>query len=333
MSTSLARGRLDISALGAFRLQARLPGDPDVSYYQAVDSDAQQKLLKRLVPSQRFDSTRKFLFEQESDLARNLNHPGLATWLERRNLDGETLHIFAWSGDCGLDQVLAAQRYQERLIDPGLAAFMFNQVLDAVEYFLEIAGDMDQDLPPPELSVRPSLIRVSGNGDLVLADFRIGPLPSKYFSRFHTDDMTLNFYAAPEQCVAGRRPDRRALFYSLGVLAFELFTNRPLFTLSQRLELQAVNRRKVRCLHPRASDVDPGLAAVDDLILALLHPLPEKRLCDFARIRSHLLGIPMNADRRSITGLVEEWARLRDQVLSGAINQAGREQHRLTSIE
>jgi len=335
MFADLRGDRPDINGLGDLRLESRLPGDPDVAFYRALDTGDKPRLLKRLAPSQRFDATRKFLFESEKDLGQSLDHPAFVRWVDCRRADGEVLQIFDWAGDCSLLQILATLRYLKRRVDPVVAAYMFGQVLDALEYFREVTRSIDMELPRPELSLRPSLIRVSKGGDLVLTDFRIGSLPSPVFSRLYPEDLSLNFYAAPEQCASGRKPDHRVAFHNLGVLAFELFTGRPLFASNQRIELLLINRRKVRGLHPRASDVYPDLAILDEMIVGLLQPLPEKRTSDIEQIRRSLHRITPEpiAGRDAVAALVSQWNTLRENILSGMHDQAQREQYRLTQID
>jgi serine/threonine protein kinase len=129
-------------------------------------------------------------------------------------------------------------------------------------------------------------------------------------------------------------PDHRAAFFSLGVLAFELLTTRPLFGDNPRIDLQLVNRRKVRCLHPRVSDVNPSLKPVDDLVLSLLQPSPEKRNCNIGHIRAALregtVGHDWSRGKDDVSCLVKEWESLRESVLAG--DHLSNERKRITEL-
>ncbi|WP_437594440.1 protein kinase domain-containing protein [Sorangium sp. So ce1000] len=80
-------------------------------------------------------------------------------------------------------------------------------------------------------------------------------------------------YMAPEQCLDARDVDARADLYSLGVIAFELFTGRPPFV----GEASAVVHAHVAQRPPRPSEIAPVPRGADEVLLRALAKAREER--------------------------------------------------------
>jgi serine/threonine protein kinase len=312
--------RPDIAEIGDYKLEAQLPSGPDAMFYKASDAQGNFRLLKRLAPIYRLDTERKQLFESESVLAKLINHPNFVRWLSHEHIDGETIQTFQWSDGCSLAQVLGVYRYRGKNLSTGVALHLFEAVLSAFEHILDVSHS-NLDRVDTYLSVRPSVLRLTNAGQCLVCDYSVGPIPMVPTPGLGLGDITFSLYAAPEQCVPGRTPDYRATFFSLGVLAFDLLTTKPLFHDSPHIDMQGVQRRKVRCLHPRLSDVNPSLKLLDQLVMSLLQPLPERRNCSIGHVRDALheavLQYDCSIETEEASFLVREWESLRESVLAG----------------
>src|SRR5262249_6685135 len=92
-------------------------------------------------------------------------------------------------------------------------------------------------------------------------------------------------YASPEQ-LAGEPPDSRSDLYSLGVLLFEMLTD--------RLPFNSVDEQVIRTRHTLGSPRPPHAycddvpEALSDLTLKLLEPEPDSRIQDAAALKKAL---------------------------------------------
>ncbi|MDH3377677.1 MAG: hypothetical protein OEQ39_12065, partial [Gammaproteobacteria bacterium] len=156
----------------------------------------------------------------------------------------------------------------------------------------------DDSLPSDlHVALRPDALNLCDDGQCQILQFSLIPPPSITRSIIYSGEQSYAMYAAPEQCVAGPIPDFRADFFTLGMLGFELLTSKSLFCLeSGEMKMSLVNRRKIRCLHPLLSDVDPDLEKYDDAVIGLLQPLPELRTGQLDTFRSSITDAIAHGD-------------------------------------
>jgi hypothetical protein len=167
-----------------------------------------------------------------------------------------------------------------------LATLVIRQTLDALEAALgRIRADGHGTWSVPTL---PETVAVRPSGEVVLVHVGLSRPPIVSSSIVNRNKIKYLEYAAPEQCGPGREPGLATDFFGLGMFIHHLLTGRPLFSKSRPSALAGMTRRKLRLLHPRASDIDPALTAMDEVILRLLEPLPESRETDIGRIGTSL---------------------------------------------
>jgi eukaryotic-like serine/threonine-protein kinase len=92
------------------------------------------------------------------------------------------------------------------------------------------------------------------------------------------------FYLAPEQLRAGGAIDARADVYAFGTVAFELVTGRPPFVGDRA----AISYGHALCKPPRARELRPVPAELDELIAACMAKSPEQRPASAAAVRAWL---------------------------------------------
>jgi serine/threonine protein kinase len=175
--------------------------------------------------------------------------------------------------------------------------------------------------------VKPANILITDDGQPMLLDFNLSSdLASQSLTRSLVGGTIP--YLAPEQMESlqsGKAVTAAADIYSLGVILFELLVGRlpfeptPSATLSS-LILKAQERKSETI--PRLRDSVPSAtAAVQDILLKCLQPLPENRYqsaADLAEdLRCELYNLPLqHAGNTSLPERISKWRRRHPRLLS-----------------
>jgi serine/threonine-protein kinase len=188
---------------------------------------------------------------------------------------------------CGTTEDGRAYLVMELLVGETLATRMNRErvsLVDACDALIEVAhaleaahevGIVHRDLKPDNifLASRRGVTTVKlvdfGIAKLTMAQDADGVDPTRPGVLLGTPR-----YVSPEQ-VRGAALDGRTDIYSLGVVAFELFTNRPLFVSDDPYEML---EKHAKLRPPPPSAFDPALPArADELVGAMLDKDPAKR--------------------------------------------------------
>jgi signal transduction histidine kinase/DNA-binding response OmpR family regulator/predicted Ser/Thr protein kinase len=140
--------------------------------------------------------------------------------------------------------------------------------------------------------LKPSNVMLQRDGRVVILDFGIAKLSSFHETGTNSKEVSgTPHYMAPEQ-FAGEAVDNRTDIYSLGVLAYEIFTGKLPFQGETMVSLAYMHTQKPPA-DPASlrEDLPPRLAAV---ILTCLEKAPKDRFSSVAEILS-LLGGRMSA--------------------------------------
>jgi len=233
-------------------------------------------VIKRLLPQLIHDETYNAMFIDEAKLTARLVHPKIAQTFELGKVD-ETLYI-AMEHIEGIDVLALLREYaaKRRRVEPHLAAWIAHEVLDALDYAHNLAGEDGSMLGVVHRDISPSNVLLSLRGDIKLVDFGIaravdperahksksGTLKGKYG------------YMSPEQVIE-QHLDARSDLFSVGVVFAELLTGRRLFAAANELDvLLMVRDAKLTRLDKYGADLDSGLSEI--VRKALKKPLDER---------------------------------------------------------
>jgi len=137
------------------------------------------------------------------------------------------------------------------------------------------------------LRLAPGNVLIDKDGKAFLDGFGLPVDPALSSAAIAQSLWSLPQYASPEQ-LAGERPDARSDLYSLGVLLFEMLTD--------RLPFNSVDQDVIRYRHSLGSPRSPAAyrdeipEALSDLTLRLLATSPESRLQDAGSVMRALAG-------------------------------------------
>jgi eukaryotic-like serine/threonine-protein kinase len=244
-------------------------------------------VIKRLLPHLSEDATYNAMFIDEAKLTARLVHPKIAQTFELGKVD-DGLYIAMEYVD-GIDVLALLREYaaRRRRVAPQLAAWIAQEVLDALEYAHGLTGEDGRSLGIVHRDISPSNVLLSLRGDVKLVDFGIarqidpdrvhksksGTLKGKYG------------YMSPEQVIE-QSLDARSDLFSVGVVLAELLTGRRLFAAANELDvLLMVRDARLTRLDKYGGDLEPGLL---EIVRKALRKSPEERWQTAAAFRDAL---------------------------------------------
>lgn len=284
-------------SLGSYRI-VELIGEGGVgAVYKAVraDGDFQEFVALKLLKLGMDSDVVLRRFRDERRILARLNHPNIARFFDgglapdgrpyfvMELLEAVPIHVYCRREDLGLEERLQ----------------LFLLVCDAVEYShrnLVIHRDL-----------KPTNILVSADGVPKLLDYGIAKLLDRDAGKGDLtvlgENMLTPDYASPEQ-IAGEAITTSADVYSLGVLLYELLTDRRPLRISNMPHAEMV--RIATSQEPsRPSSVAPDRfrsqlrGDLDTITLLALHKSPDRRYASAERlaedIRRYLSGRPVKA--------------------------------------
>ncbi|MBP9089028.1 MAG: serine/threonine protein kinase [Kofleriaceae bacterium] len=261
-------GELFPLPFGRFQLISRIAvgGMAEVFLAEAPGEHgfAKRMVIKRLLPTLDGDANYQAMFIDEAKLTARLVHPKIAQTFELGKVD-EHLFIAMELVD-GVDVLAMLREYAQRRrrVEPQIAVWIAHEVLDALDYAHNAAGEDGAPLGVVHRDISPSNILLSLRGDVKLVDFGIARQSDP--ARSHqTKAGTLKGkygYMSPEQVV--EQPlDQRSDVFSVGVVLAEMLTGRRLFAAANELDvLLMVRDAKLSRLDKYGADINPALQEI-----------------------------------------------------------------------
>ncbi len=218
--------------------------------------------LKRLLPHLAEDESFVRAFVREAKLASLLTHPGVVQIYEL----GRVGHVYFISMELidGFD-VRQILRQSRRVTGPPplqVTVSILAQVCDALEYAHTRVDDEGRPLGLVHRDVSPSNVIVSHDGHVKIIDFGIAKAQTQHLQTQTGRVKGKMAYMAPE-AIRGLQLDGRSDLFSLGVLAHEMLTARPLFaTKNDYKTLQRVQNAIIAPPSTYNRDCPPELDAI-----------------------------------------------------------------------
>ncbi|MBK8286824.1 MAG: serine/threonine protein kinase [Ahniella sp.] len=229
-------------------------------------------------------------FRREAELLARLSHPGIAHIVEvDAEADGRPFLVMEYVDGIDLSTHAAKLSRDERLS-------LLAHIADAVEH-AHARGVVHRDL-------KPSNILVDVEGHPRVLDFGIGQMMGEGHTLTETG-MLLGTpaYMSPEQASGSSRPDARSDVYALGVIAYELLTDRLPLPVAGLTPLEAL-RQVGEATPPPMSRLDRSLRGdLEVIVETALAKSPQQRYASaglFADdLRRFLAAEPIRARRPS----------------------------------
>ncbi len=223
---------------------------------------AKHVVLKRILPSHARDAEFVRMFFNEARYAATLDHPNIAHVYDLGEEHG--LHYFTMEYLHGEDcrTLLRELSQRQRVLPLEHALTIVVGAATGCHFAHELTGDDGKPLGLVHRDVSPSNVVVTYAGAVKLVDFGIAKATN-------LEDVTAVgvtkgklAYMAPEQC-RGEPLDRRVDVYALGVLLYELATQRRAFAGQNDAQVMwAVITGEVPAPSTQAPDFPPALEAI-----------------------------------------------------------------------
>jgi len=247
---------MDPKTFGRYRVLSELGRGAMGTVYRAVDPLIEREVaIKTLLPNLpeevMVEVRERFLREARS--AGRMNHPNVVTIFDVGEQDG-----VAWMAM----EILQGRSLQQVLReDPRLP---FDRIADLVAQVAE-ALDYAQEFGIVHRDVKPANVMVNQAWRAKLVDFGVAFVPSSTMTQTGTA-LGSPRYMSPEQ-VLGLPVDPRSDIFSLGILLYEMLTNRTPFERPSDTTVFALMNRIAGEPHPPVRQIDPTIPAGFDGIL------------------------------------------------------------------
>ncbi|HSJ99734.1 MAG TPA: protein kinase [Kofleriaceae bacterium] len=259
--------------------------------------------LKRMLPHVATNQDMVQAFVREARLASQLRHANVAQTYELGKVDG--IYFIAMELVTG-PTLRAILKHCARTTGPmpvPIALNILNQICDALDYAHNLCDESGQPLGIIHRDVSPSNVIVDEAGVTKLIDFGIAKASAAGMQTMSGTIKGKFGYMAPEYLVGAI--DARADLFAVGVIAHELLTNRPLFSVADDME----TLRRVRGMPLRPpSQGNPNVPPeIDDLVMTALARDPDRRWQHATALRTALTTLTRRLGLVCTNQQVVEW--------------------------
>lgn len=209
------------------------------------------------------DELTRAAFYHEAEAAARLHHPHIVRATAAERLGPTHFRVLEQiRGGLTLRHVLA----QSGWLEPRRAVQLALQLLNALTYA--------HQLGVWHLALQPECVWLDANGEAVLGGFGVGADPAFAWVGQQRAAQAAPAYLSPEQ-LAEQGSDARSDYYALGVLLYEMLTDRVPFDSNDREYLK--QRQRVQAPQPPVNFRPEVPPALSELVMQLLVRLPEQR--------------------------------------------------------
>ena len=233
--------------LDEYRLEALLGQGGMARVYRAVDVRLKRRAAVKVIDNQfREDSDYAVRFEREAQAIALLEHPHIVRLYRYGEAQGVLYMAMQFIDGADLDFVLRSYRQDGMFVESKEASRIIREICQALDYAHE-QGVIHRD-------VKPSNILLNREGRVVLTDFGLVLLTA---IGTRGEIFGSPAYMSPEQAVSSSKVTPQSDLYSVGVIVYEIFTN--------RLPFKAENPMDVALMHineppPPPRTINPGLS-------------------------------------------------------------------------
>jgi hypothetical protein len=213
-------------------------------------------------------------FVDEARLAARIRHPNVVATIDVVTKDGEVLLVMEYIDGESLASLVRSQGLRDGRVPPAVAVAIIVDALHGLHAAHEAVGESGESLHIVHRDVSPQNILVGVDGIARVLDFGVAKaLGRQQTTRDGRIKGTLG-HMAPEQ-LSGRGVTRRTDTFAVGILLWELLTNRRLFRAKD--DAETLTRVLFEPVLP-PSKVCPGApAALDPIVMRALERDPTRR--------------------------------------------------------
>ncbi len=232
--------------------------------------------IKRILPHFAESEEFKTMFRMEANLSAMLQHSNIAQIFSNGENDGYLFLVMEFVDGKNLRQLLARADKLKFRIPLEICCFIAGESLKGLDYAHHF---IDEKTGEPmgiiHRDVSPQNIMMSYEGSVKVVDFGIAKAASKAESGTKAGVLKGKFgYMSPEQAT-GSTLDMRSDVFAMGIVLWELITQRRLFTHED--ELKTLERVR-ECKVPKPSEKNPTIPyALEKIVMRALEKEPGVR--------------------------------------------------------
>ncbi|MDX2054471.1 MAG: serine/threonine-protein kinase [Polyangiaceae bacterium] len=214
------------------------------------------------------------MFVDEVRLVSAIRHPNVVKVYEASQQGGLMFMAMEWVEGESL-QAIMQEAGKRRPIPPEMAVKIIADAAAGLHAAHELIGADGKPRGVVHRDISPHNILLSRAGAVKLVDFGIAKAVGRLTEATQIGQLKGKFsYMSPEQA-RGKSVDRRSDVFSLGIVLYELTTNRRLFKGKNEIDTL---RLVLTCTVPRPSSVVAGYSPeLERIVLKALAPTPESR--------------------------------------------------------
>lgn len=215
------------------------------------------------------------LFADEMRLTHLLRHPNIVELVEAGVIEGEPFLVLEYIDGPSLRELSYHHHTLDQVMDVRLAASLIYWACQGLHYAHGLVDEWGTQLDIVHRDLNPHNLMVTRSGVVKVLDFGVARAVGQVHQTIGHGIKGKIAYAAPEY-VKGAIPDQRADIFGLGVVLWELLTNRRLFFRATAVgTMQAVVDDEA----PLPSKInDSVMPEIDELTLWALEKDPDDRL-------------------------------------------------------
>jgi serine/threonine protein kinase len=260
---------------GPYRVREQLGVGGMATVHRAeidVHGTTQVVALKRLLPDLARDTSYVRRFVDEARLGQRLRHVNIARTYDVGRIDGAHYIALEYIQGPTVLQLLQHSMDTERHTPIFISLHVMTQVARALAYAHGLREQDGRSLRLVHRDIAPSNIIVSGTGATKLIDFGVAKTTAAHTRTAVGSVIGKLRYIAPEYL--GGRFDARVDLFSLGVVAYELLTSRPLFDVDDLRTAEELRERDIAL----PSTINPCVPEeLDAIVMTALQRDPQKR--------------------------------------------------------
>lgn len=224
--------------------------------------------VKRILPQYAESEDFKEMFLQEASLSAHLQHPNVIQTYSNGEVGGYLYLTMEFVDGKNLRQVLAKVDRQKKRIPIEIALFMIAEAAKGLHYAHEYVDERTgQGMNIVHRDMSPQNVMLGYDGTVKIVDFGIAKMAAQAEST-RAGVLKGKFgYMSPEQA-RGMPLDRRTDIFALGIILFEVLTQRRLFASDDDMRTLRLVKE---CRIPRPSKYNPSIGPqLDQIVLKSL---------------------------------------------------------------
>lgn len=241
---------------------------------QGIEGFERVVALKRMLSHLADDQTFINSFVREARLASQLQHANIIQIYDLGRVDRVYYIAMEFVRGQDLRRLLKQTAYATGPMPVAMMLTIVRQLCDALDYAHSLTDDSGEPRGIVHRDISPSNLLIAADGHLKIIDFGIAKAISGSLRTLSGRVKGKFAYMAPEAILA-KPLDNRSDIFSMGIVAHELLTARPLFASRSQFEtIRMISQDEVA----RPSRYNPECPPeLDDIILTALAKTPEER--------------------------------------------------------